>query len=161
MKRFLLILFIFSSSTVAFSVGESGIIHLSGIVEEHITMALPVVSFQVQLEDDGKTEWQICDLVFNCNFNSWKVSIASKHGGQLGGYLVNTDNPEEKVEYLISIIGLTPDRQTLPWQSLALAKTPRAGLSYPLVVHLTPAGKEYRQTGIYADYLIITLSQGE
>jgi hypothetical protein len=135
-------------------------INLVGYVEDRFQITIPLQSYLGTVSQQSQTTWNLGELSLNSNARSWNIQISSLSGAGSGGFLVNSDFPNKKLAYQVSLGSLSPQPMSLPWTSGTLGKTPTSGLSIPLEVHiLRDEDDDFFQAGTYSDFLVITIVQ--
>lgn len=135
-------------------------INLVGYVEDRFEITMPIQSYLGTVAPQTQTLWNLGEISLNSNMRSWNIQISSLSGAGTGGFLINSEFPNQRLEYQISLGSFSPQPMPLPWNSGSLGKTPSSGMTIPIEVHiLRNEDDDIFQAGTYSDFLVITIVQ--
>lgn len=135
---------------------QNGTVGLTGTVAETFTLTVPS-AFSQAMDDTANAvnTWSVGNVGVTSNVKSWTITVGSTNSG----YLLNSVDNTEKVQYSMSLGSLATDQSlSSAWTSAAQARTAKGGNTYALSIKFTAAANSYWQAGTYTDTLTLTIT---
>ena len=154
--KWLALIFLILAAGLAFgTTNVSETLVLIGIVPEFLNISIPSNQINIDTNLSSKNPFNAGNIVVRSS-TSWSIIIESKNSG----FLVNSDNPEEKILYEFVLGSLSTDFDTLQkvWMSNPQSATSKTGLELPLIIMLKSQDPHLTQ-GVYSDLLTICINQ--
>lgn len=149
-------------STFAATAGGNGNLSIQGTLNARVELTLPA-AFEGEIIDTAGylNSWDIGTLTVNTNFKNWKFYLSSTNTGSL----VLSDDPSEKIPYIIRLVRATDEEMVFddtslenPVLSAAQPRTPKAGIDYELYLEFSADDTSQWQNGVYGDTIYISVS---
>ncbi len=141
----------------------TGNITFSATYDPSFQIALPA-AYSTTIDDSvaGEKTWSIGTVRVNSNVKNWTLHVSSGSSG----YLVNSENEEEKIQIYFSLQNqsdgnyLVQDEDLLePWNSNPQPKTAKAGVNYSFSISFTPDSEAFMEAGTYNDTITFSIEK--
>lgn len=133
----------------------SNTILLTGIAQEFLNISIPSSQIHIETDLSSGNIIHAGNIVVKSS-TSWSILLESKNSG----FLVSSNNPEEKILYEFALGSLMVNFESLQniWMSNPQPATSKSGLELPLIIMLKPGDSNLIQ-GVYCDLLTICINQ--